>query len=416
MFFHTCRSLAAFAVVTAPVAGFAGAQEDRPNVGQLAKELQNSDVNVRRDAAYRLAAMGPEAKAAMPALVQALRDSDQQVWFQAVTAVARIGPDAEEATATLIGQLNDRDLQRRYRTAFALGRIGKKAVPKLRESLREDSSTTRAGAAESLGWMHDDAAEAAGDLVKAAGDISSRVRAAAARALGNIPAEARASVPKLAGLLVDSDERVASAAVGALGALGDAAAQSIPNLASLLKHDDPELRTSAVLAMGKMTGHADAVIPRVTEALADQDPSVQAAAATVLGHFGNRAKGAAGALAGLLASPQAGDAARQALRSITDVDPAVIPVLVKSLETDDARTRYRVVDYLNQLGPAAKEALPALRRIPKQDDARLRELLEQTIQKIESKGSALSIFNFRVQPLGVSPRFRQNNRTLARGG
>ena len=76
------------------VAGQPAWSQESPDVDGLSKALSSSDVNERRDAAYALAALGANARDAVPALVKRLDDSDEQVWFQSVTALARIGPAA----------------------------------------------------------------------------------------------------------------------------------------------------------------------------------------------------------------------------------------------------------------------------------------------------------------------------------
>ena len=99
----------------------------RPLV-ELVQDLKSPDVQVRRDAAYALAELGPSAAEAAPALVEALRDQDTQVWASAAQALGLIGPDAAVAIPALLENLDSRDAQRWYRCCYTLGRIGSPAA------------------------------------------------------------------------------------------------------------------------------------------------------------------------------------------------------------------------------------------------------------------------------------------------
>ena len=80
------------------------------------------------------------------------------------------------------------------------------------------------------------------------------------------------------------------------------------------------------------------------------------------------------------------DAARSALREIDDVGPEAVAALIKALDNDDRRLRYYGAYYLGKLGPAAKDALPALRRLADDEGSRFNKFLKRTINKIEGSG------------------------------
>src|SRR5262249_7774728 len=65
--------------------------------------------NARIQAALLLARLGPEAKAAVPALVRALKDRDPFVRDAAAGALGRIGPAAKEAAPELITLLEQQN-------------------------------------------------------------------------------------------------------------------------------------------------------------------------------------------------------------------------------------------------------------------------------------------------------------------
>ncbi len=86
------------------VAAAAGAEPEprfkgKPTSHWITK-LDEKKVESRREAVVALATIGPEAKAAVPALIQAMDDDDSfNVRDFAVRALARLGPAAKDAIA-----------------------------------------------------------------------------------------------------------------------------------------------------------------------------------------------------------------------------------------------------------------------------------------------------------------------------
>ena len=69
-------------------------------------------------------------------------------------------------------------------------------------------------------------------------------------------------------------------------------------------------------------------------------------------------------------------------RKIDSVGPDAIPALIKALETE-GRGRFYAVFFLQKLGPQAKEALPALKKLRGGDSGRFRGFLDRAIRAIE---------------------------------
>jgi HEAT repeat protein len=96
-------------------------------IGQLIAQLKDENHSVRRAAASVLDRIGPEAKAAVPALTNALKDNAAHVRYAAAKALGKTGPEAKGAVPALTEVLQDRHAGVRVAAATALIRIGAEA-------------------------------------------------------------------------------------------------------------------------------------------------------------------------------------------------------------------------------------------------------------------------------------------------
>jgi HEAT repeat protein len=97
-----------------------------PTVEEYVQELHSANPRTRQLAAYNLAALGPKAEAAVPALRELLRDADNEVRMAAVVALGDVGPAAGAAVPDLRPLLEDKDQGLRLAAAEAIAFI----VPK----------------------------------------------------------------------------------------------------------------------------------------------------------------------------------------------------------------------------------------------------------------------------------------------
>jgi HEAT repeat protein len=225
----------------------------------LARRLADTDPEGRRDAAWRLAGLGESARPAADALVRCLDDPDEWVRsfaaqalanlgpaarlavgrlekllrsertrLPATVALGRIGPEAEAAVPALLMVIEDPDDAARHAAAEALFRIGtpparaayrrhaEREVPRLLETLRSGDRDPRGEAARHLSRFTATAVEAIGPLATALDDEYWLVRCKATEALGGFGPGAKAAVPRLAVALDDPHVYVREAAREAL--------------------------------------------------------------------------------------------------------------------------------------------------------------------------------------------------------
>ena len=81
--------------------------EAKPAIPALIDVLQEEDKYFRSHGAVALGKIGREARAAVPALIKALKDREEDVRREAAAALGRIGPEAREAVADLVELFKD---------------------------------------------------------------------------------------------------------------------------------------------------------------------------------------------------------------------------------------------------------------------------------------------------------------------
>jgi len=162
-------------------------------VPALIEALQDKDPSIVKEAEFALGAIGPEASAATDALIQALTNDDEQVRFTACYALGQIGPAARAATPSLAGLLKSEDEFLRFAGIWALlrihpddPRVKKAAVPILTQALGDPREHIRSEAAAALGEIGPAAASALEALEPLKDDPSPAVREIVAESIRRI--------------------------------------------------------------------------------------------------------------------------------------------------------------------------------------------------------------------------------------
>lgn len=218
--------------------------DDRAVTQSLVEQTRSADVEIRRDAAYRLGFVG----------------------------------DASVALAPLVGLLDDAEEILRATSADSLGRLkAPAAVDPLVERLRREKRPfVRKIIVGALGCIGD--ARALEPLVDRLNrDKDREVRAAAATALGALGD--RAAEDPLAKRIADKDAFIRREAIRALGILH--AVGAVDRIIQRLESDaEADVRRHAAEALGKIGDRS--ALAALTAALRDQDPYVALAAEAAL--------------------------------------------------------------------------------------------------------------------------------------
>jgi outer membrane protein assembly factor BamB len=130
-----------------------GPSDPDATVSALIEAVQSDDPNAKRDAADALAALGPKAKKALPALLAQF--GDERPWVR-VSCQAAVGSMGKDAVSALVDTFENNTGGPRLRAAFVLGGIGadaKPAVPVILRIMKEEAPVMQERMAGVLGQI-----------------------------------------------------------------------------------------------------------------------------------------------------------------------------------------------------------------------------------------------------------------------
>ncbi|MCP4716639.1 MAG: HEAT repeat domain-containing protein [Deltaproteobacteria bacterium] len=261
-------------------------------VPALVEGLKSNEASIRRNAAFALGEIGPDAAPAIDTLAGALKnDPDSEVRRNAAFALGEIGPAAIQV---LLGILSKKDSRMRRDGASALVRIGSPAVAHLINALRHKDPIVRRNAADILGRIGPKAKTAIPALEKELENPDKAFCWTVKQALRKIK---KVTVENLIDCLNDKDVIIRNNATKALGDLGPNAISAIPALVSCLDDAKTEVRKNASFALAKI---GEPAIPALIEALKSENAQTRKNATFSLGEMGATAQLALPALKRLL--------------------------------------------------------------------------------------------------------------------
>lgn len=179
-------------------------------------------------------------------------------------------------------------------------------------------------------------------------DSGRMTRSYASQALGQVGAPA---LPELLKLLRDPDTDLRYLASQALGMVGEPA---LPALVAVLREPDNDVRCNAARALGQMSATAQPAIPALAPLSKDPDAKLRSCVAEVLGRIGG---------------------------------PGALKVLVPLLSDSDRDVRWATLNALNPFGSSAREAVPMVMALAKDDDSVTRGVAYRTLGKIGAGNS-----------------------------
>jgi HEAT repeat protein len=350
--------------------------------------------------------------------------------MHALFALGEIGPSASSATATIVSLLDDEEFESvKYAAAFALSEIDKSDQAKGALAKLLDSGDIGLACIAGRGLLqmdpmgpYEEKAEKA--VIAALNSKDEDIRHLAVRTLAETSPSERPAKPAIVDAFVaamaDADPVVIEEVIDALAAQGEYAVEriarglaneklrpiavqiairmgpkakaAVPALIEAMEttKDDPLLRREVHFALAAIGPDAAAAVPQLTKALDDEIPEIRTSACYALGSIGPQAESCVQAISKLYASDKDDDFQRlSCLWALAHIFPdneriqrRAIPVFTQALSDSREHIRAEMATALGDIGPAAKSALPALKKATEDEFAEVRAAAKAAIKKI----------------------------------
>ncbi len=300
----------------------------------------------------------------LPELVDALGSQAPADRIRAAKTLGRLGWLAKDALPALSRVLDDDDAKAREAAAYAVGQIGPDALPIRSARLDHHDKYVRRNAVRAMAKLGPLARPALSDLCRTLKDADPRTASGAAQALGSMGREAAEAVPHLAEAMRGANIVLCRLAAKALSEIGP------PALATLivhLQHSDPFVRGESALALGWMGAAARSAVPFLLK-LVRRKPQEEIGDTPM----------PAGELDAIGKDSDTGGLPSEA------VTPTLPSSSAKDISTEDT-CRLFAVQALGRIGKAAASALPELRIATQLGPNEIRKAAQQAIKMIQDE-------------------------------
>ncbi|MCH2182917.1 MAG: HEAT repeat domain-containing protein [Mariniblastus sp.] len=360
----------------------------------------------------------PEAKGTSD-LVAKLADKDDKVRVDALIELGRSSEDLPQVVPAVVGQLGELDPLVSSAASQAMVDLGAKAVPHLKPFLQSEDYRTYALGCEACRVIGEPCAVYVPLLMERLKENDQRMRGPSIGAMANF---GKAALPALDQVIAGLDAEPFMTQVHAckvLVALGPDARPAGEKLVELAEKGNPSVRSWATVALGAIGPVDEYDVVEILDdklddfLLLDKQRALQGLA--LIGPAGKRALPNIERLmqdkskscphdAAYAYWKVTGDADRpvavlvellqdvnfqnDAIEILGDMGPQAknsVPALIEQLGSSEDYLREGAVLTLGAIGPDAKEALPALGKMKDDPDALIRSAAERSIREIEKE-------------------------------
>lgn len=331
-------------------------------IPQLTELLKESIPDAIREAAVAaLGKMGKEARVAVGSLLQLLETCRPALAAHVIRALGNIGGADQRIRSTLaklwLSPTQFQGSQAQVAIALCKLKIDTPGLPAMlaRNLVANQENSQRKSAAEALAWCDKEEIDVVPALLTATlSDTNDEVRQTAQAGLDHLRLSKKKAIGLCAKQLKDSQYAEA--------ALRKSGPEAIPALTEALAAEETAVRLKAARILGCLGESAAEAAPALNAALHDKDKDVRLAAAKSLWAVAKEAEAVVSVMVQLLAegaaaSADAGEPRRQFLQA--------------------------VIEALGRMGPPAKAAVPALRRLLKDKNRHVAESAQNTLKMID---------------------------------
>ena len=345
-----------------------------PAAKALAAAIPRFKQSLGRDNA--ITALGMIGRPGLPYLIALIKKARAGNRYEYAKAISLIGPDAKAAAPVLFEIIkNDRagslDCSKAGDALAKLGPHAAPLIPGLIELLNNEKATDKAriAAAKTLGAIGPAAKDAVNPLIATIKpdrfNRYTRYAVEAAGALGKIGKPAKPAVPVLIKML-SAESYYSSNAIVALGRLGPVAKPALAPLRKMFKTGKKRTQIICAVAVTRIDSESTDGVKLMVDMLSSgrNGKYDTMAICKALADIGPRAKPAIKQLRTLVDNKTETSArAALAIYRINNSDAAALKSLIATLSRENSSAVTAAIDCLRQIGPAAKAAIPDLRRI-----------------------------------------------------
>ena len=193
-------------------------------------------------------------------------------------------------------------------------------------------------------------------------------------------------VDELSTQLANGDVQVRRAAARSLKELSGDKVRAIPALTDAASQDDDlEVRRLSIQALGEIGPPAEASISVLLQTLEDSPEAVQVAAALAIARIAPERESYQPVLIRAMRAGNGG--VLMAVGRLGEDAKWAVPTLVELLTHELVQIRSLAAHTLGQIGPAAKDAAPALERMSRDSDPAVREVALQALESVRTAQS-----------------------------
>jgi HEAT repeat protein len=273
--------------------------------------------------------------------------------------------------------------------ALELERLGADAPAKLLPLLADPLLEVRRGAAFHLLSSFDPAVpEQVTAFKKLLDDKDPTVRNLGFQAVKQLPpAELAATSPQLIVLLDPAHETKAENRAAVARLAGNLGQRGAPFATSLEKtavsDEDLRVRSAATFAYTQVSLPPESAVPLLQQVLKDKQPAVRLVAAGRLRNLAAKAAAASNDLGTALADED--EAVRLAAsEALVRIGSSAVPALRTALESKNVNAKKLALACLSALGPAAKDALPAIEKAQQDADKAVSEAAKVLAERLKA--------------------------------
>ncbi len=305
--------------------------------------------------------------------------------FIAVSALANIG---EKAIPALRQALRNPDPYIQTNAAEALQRITDKTgketltLENATELLRSNDAAAQETAISILARMGDDAIPM---LVKAMEYENEQGRSTVELAQRHLLEKGKKAIPHLINAYGNKeDPRPYVDCRDVLVEMGEIA---VPYLISSLSHPDPEMKSRVAFTLGMLEGKAAPAVPRLIQLLSEKEGYVRSNAAFALGKIGPSSVAAVPTLRNVLHHPESyvRSSAAEALGAIGEKAAEAVPSLIQALSDESQEVRISAAYALGHMREKAEAAVPYLAKGLTAENANVRSSVVSALGMIGPK-------------------------------